>query len=142
MIWNIVLAVQILFGIFGFAAGKIFYADMEQGYLLTGFGAGLTIVGAIALIWRLWIKSRKLSDKDKRSVIGVIERKAELRRECAQKAGYYTFCLSLYIGAIGLIAIEVGGFNRVVMYTLGIFFAVQLLLFGTIYVVGRLRSDD
>lgn len=142
MIWNIALVIQTLLGIIGFAAGKIFFANRVEGQLLIGIGTGAVVMGLSVLLIRIALRKRKLSDKDKRSVIGMIERKAKRHKDCAQKAGHYTFYISIYVLAIAIIAVVVGGSDPLILRTLLAVASPQILLFMTLYLVGRIRDDD
>lgn len=145
MIFQIILMIQVLMGAVGLVIGKLFYQDMIEGQLLVGVGAGLVVTGICLLLIRILLKSRKLrklSDKDKRSVVGAIELKVEQRKNCMQKAGYLTFCVSHYAFAIAAIAIMAGGFDPSILRILAVIAIPQILLFGTFFIVGRLWSDD
>ncbi|MDO5096486.1 MAG: hypothetical protein Q4D65_07985 [Peptostreptococcaceae bacterium] len=140
MLFRILFILQVIAGMTAWIASR--FVPKEWSDLLLGTGSALVIVGLVSIFVNIWLRSRRLSDKEKRSIVGVIERKAELRKMRMQKSAYCTFCLNLY--ALSIIAITVlftktgGGLLRTVL--IGI--AAQLVAFWIFYQVERLKSDE
>ncbi len=140
MIFRILFILQVAAGLIAWIASR-FVSD-ELGHWFLGMGSAFVIVGVVSLFINIWLRSRRLSDKDKRSIVGVIERKAELRKMRMQKSAYCTFCLNLYALCIIAMTIFFTKFNDGLLRTALIGIAAQLIVFWIFYQIERLKSDE
>ena len=140
MILRILLLLQMVLGVIGCFGAMI--PQGENRSFWAGLGAALIITGGTLFLVDFFRRSRKLSDKDKRTVVGVIERKAELRRQRRKNAGYMTFLASGYCFTIAFLTVLLGGLPILYLKEFGIILFAQGILFWILYQIERLRSDE
>ena len=140
MILRILLLLQMVLGVIGCFGAMILQGENRSFW--AGLGAALIITGGALFLVDFFRRSRKLSDKDKRTVVGVIERKAELRRQRRKNAGYMTFLASGYCFTIAFLTVLLGGLPILYLKEFGIILFAQGILFWILYQIERLRSDE
>lgn len=140
MILRILLLVQVLIGAMGYVAVRLL--QVSNLSLWTGLCIALIITGSILFVIDFVRRSRKLSDKEKRTVVGVIERKAELRRQRRKNAGYHTFLASGYAFVIAFLTAYFAKLPLLYLQILGVELFGQLILFWILYQIERIRPED
>lgn len=138
MIYRILLIIQIVVGAVLWIVSTFILDSLA---LLQGFSIALFLVGIVGLLIHFWRKSRKLSDKEKRSMVGTIERKVAIQQACVQKAGSNTFCVSVYFFIIAVVTALVSRTERTILWYLVGILGIQLLVFWAFYSIERLKKE-
>ena len=140
MLFRILFILQIVAGVTAWIVSRLLPGEWHR--LLSAMGSAVLVVGIISLLINIWVKSRRLSDKEKRSMVGVIERKAELRKLRVQKSAYCTFCLNLYMLCIVAMTIFFAKFDSSLLKIVLIGIVAQLVVFWIFYQIERLKSEE
>ncbi len=142
MIYRIALGIQAAAGSILIVLGQWLWKEDLSAHWLTGAGVALLGTGLALLLILFVLKNRRFTDKDKRTVIGVIEKKALKRKMLIDHASALAFKSVAYLLTLAIITVALADGYSALLRAMLVLAAVKAVLFVIGYLVAYLKFDE